>query len=366
LSDVRSRRRLGAVGVAVAVAVVALVAGAGFALALRPDLRVAVGLTPTVTYDNPVMDRDFPDPAVLAVPVDGWWYAYATQSVAADGTDIDLQVARSRDLVAWESLGDALPVKPTWASTTQDFWAPHVVARDGRYVMYYSAAPDEGDGLCLAVATANVPGGPFQDVGSPLECGPSFVNIDPMAFRDPADGRWWLFWGSGFEPIRVRELAADGLGFVAGSAATTVLEPDPYLEYENLIEGAWVVARDGYYYLFYAGDSCCVQPRYAILVARSSALAGPYEKLAAARASESAAILEADGRWEAPGHNTVVTDAAGQDWLLYHAIDREERFGLHDNLVRKLLIDRLTWADGWPVVEGGVASDGPRTGPVAP
>lgn len=343
-----------------------VVVAAAILVAVRPDVRLALGLTPAVLYDNPVLDRDFPDPSVLTSPVDGWWYAYATQSLTPDGADIDIQVARSRDLVSWDHLGDALPTKPIWASSTQDFWAPHVAARDGGYVMYYSADPDAGGGLCLAVATAASPAGPFTDVGAPLECGESFVNIDPMAFRDPADGRWWLFWGSGFEPIHVRALAANGLGFADGSEATTVLEPDPYLEYENLIEGAWVIARDGYYYLFYAGDSCCVDPNYAVLVARSRAVTGPYEKLAAARATESAAILEADGPWEAPGHNAVVTDAAGQDWLLYHAIDRDERFGPRDSLVRKLLLDRVTWVDGWPTVEGGVASDGSRNGPIVP
>lgn len=25
------------------------------------------------------LDTDFPDPAMLAAPVDGWWYAHATQ-----------------------------------------------------------------------------------------------------------------------------------------------------------------------------------------------------------------------------------------------------------------------------------------------
>lgn len=344
----------------------AVVAAGVLVVAVRPDVRLALGLTPTVMYDNPVLDRDFPDPSVLTSPVDGWWYAYATQSLTPDGVDIDIQVARSRDLVSWDHLGDALPTKPIWASSTQDFWAPHVAARDGGYVMYYSADPDAGGGLYLAVATAASPAGPFTDVGAPLECGESFVNIDPMAFRDPAEGRWWLFWGSGFEPIRARELAADGLGFAVGSEATTVLEPDPYLEYENLIEGAWVIARDGYYYLFYAGDSCCVNPNYAVLVARSRAVTGPYEKLAAARAAESSAILEADGPWEVPGHNAVVTDAAGQDWLLYHAINRDERFGPRDSLVRKLLLDRVTWVDGWPTVEGGVASDGSRNGPIVP
>jgi arabinan endo-1,5-alpha-L-arabinosidase len=346
------------------VAAIALAAVA--AVALRPDIRLGLGLASRVTYDNPVLDRDFPDPAVLAAPVEGWWYAYATQSLTADGVDIDIQVARSRDLVTWEHRGDALPTKPSWAASTQDFWAPHVVARDGHYVMYYSADPDSGGGLCLAVATGMAPSGPFRDSGTPLECGGSFTDIDPMAFRDPADGRWWLFWGSGFEPIHARELAADGLGFAHGSEAMTVLEPDPYLEYENLIEGAWVVVRDGTYYLFYAGDSCCVDPTYAVLVARSRAVTGPYEKLASARGADSAAILEAAGRWEAPGHNSIVSDAAGVDWLLYHAIDRDERFGPRESLVRKLLLDRITWADGWPAVDGGVASDGPRTGPIAP
>ena len=187
-----------------------------------------------------------------------------------------------------------------------------------------------------------------------------------MAFQDPADGRWWLFWGSGFEPIQARELAPDGLAFAPGSVATPVLEPDPYLEYENLVEGAWVVARDGWYYLFYAGDSCCVGPNYAVLVARSRAVTGPYEKLAAARDADSSAILVEEGRWDAPGHNAVVTDAAGHDWLLYHAIDREQRFGLHENLMRKMLLDRIEWVDGWPTVAGEAPSTGSQPGPAQP
>src|SRR3972149_2647569 len=32
-------------------------------------------------FSNPVLDRDFPDPAVLRSP-DGWIYAYATQGAA--------------------------------------------------------------------------------------------------------------------------------------------------------------------------------------------------------------------------------------------------------------------------------------------
>jgi arabinan endo-1,5-alpha-L-arabinosidase len=358
----RGRRRVVAI-VAGTVVVAALLGG--LIVATQPSIRAALGLARTTVYANPVLDRDFPDPAVLLAS-DGSWYAYATQTITTDGADVNIQVARSEDLVTWEWLGEALPVKPAWAATTQDFWAPHVVERDGRFVMYYSADPDSGGGLCLAVATAESPAGPFTDVGAPLECGETFTDIDPMAFQDLADGRWWLFWGSGFEPIFVRELAPDGLGFADGSAATPVLEPDGYLEYENLIEGAWVMARDGWYYLFYAGDSCCVGPNYAVLVARSRSVTGPYEKLAVARDSDSSAILVEDSRWDAPGHNALVTDAAGRDWLLYHAIDREQIFGPFESLMRKMLLDPIRWVDGWPEVEGGVASEGSRPGPILP
>src|SRR3954471_11789873 len=95
---------------------------------------------PARTFANPVLDSDFPDPAVLKAP-DGFYYAYATQT-ERDGRKINIQVARSRDLVSWHHLSDALPTKPVGESRTWNFWAPHV-ARHGRlYYLYYSAQPD--------------------------------------------------------------------------------------------------------------------------------------------------------------------------------------------------------------------------------
>src|SRR6476469_6122206 len=87
-------------------------------------------------YLNPVIDADFPDPAVIRAP-DGFYYAYATQTKVGDKW-INIQLARSSDLVTWRQLGDALPAKPNWASKTQDFWAPHVTRRGDTYYMYYS------------------------------------------------------------------------------------------------------------------------------------------------------------------------------------------------------------------------------------
>ncbi len=58
-------------------------------------------------YINPVLNTDFPDPAILKA-VDGWYYAYATQSIV-NGDNQNIQVARSKDLINWERMGDALP-----------------------------------------------------------------------------------------------------------------------------------------------------------------------------------------------------------------------------------------------------------------
>jgi arabinan endo-1,5-alpha-L-arabinosidase len=71
--------------------------------------------------------------------------------------------------------------------------------------------------------------------------------------------------------------------------------------------------------------------------------------------------------WVGTGHNAVATDLAGQDWLVYHAIDRrdpflDEPFGINQ---RPMLLDRLDWIDGWPTVRAGRwASEGPQPAPV--
>jgi arabinan endo-1,5-alpha-L-arabinosidase len=321
-------------------------------------------------YRNPVLDRDFPDPAVLRAP-DGWLYAYATQTW--DGTRmLNIQVARSRDLVQWEYLGNALPHKPSWASgkSNQEFWAPHVVydAIRRKYFMYYSAEHDGSTGKCLAVATADAPQGPFADVGAPLVCGEGFENIDPMAFDDPQSGKRLLYWGSGFEPIRVQELAPDRLGFMPGSSPTAVVFPDAGKPFRRLVEGAWLTYRQGRYYLFYSGDACCGwKARYAVLVARAENPFGPFEDYVAADRVDNV-MLRSNGVWRAPGHNSVIRDDAGDDWLLYHAI-HDEHMRLAERTQapftpRVMLLDRLEYRDGWPRVRGDEPSVAPRAGPV--
>ena len=140
-------------------------------------------------YTNPVQDRDFPDPTVIRA-VRGWYYVYGTQTVVNDDP-VNVQVARSKDLVHWRYLGEALPSLPAWGDQAGVSWAPEVVHYRGRYHLYYSVVPDElidDFGLCLAVATSRSPAGPFVTEDEPLYCGSTLADIDARVFRDPANG----------------------------------------------------------------------------------------------------------------------------------------------------------------------------------
>jgi arabinan endo-1,5-alpha-L-arabinosidase len=321
------------------------------------------------TYLNPVLDQDFPDPAVLKAD-DGFYYAYGTQTLRG-GKWINIQVTRSADLVHWEHVGDALPDKPEWAKTTQDFWAPSVIFDGSTYFMYYSATPDVCEhherGHALAVATSKRPAGPFTDFGEPLLAGESFEFIDPMAFDDPVTGKHLFYWGSGYQPIRVQELAADRLSFAPGSEPIELIWPNGRNgSFPRLVEASWVIRHDDFYYLFYSGDNCCgPDAEYGVMVARSESATGPFETLEQAKGVPHSLMLFKSERWLAPGHNSIVTDAAGDVWIIYHAIDVNRPRQTQDDEInsrRILLIDRIQWRDGWPYV--GTPSDEPQSAPV--
>ena len=329
----------------------------------------AVPATASCTYTNPVLDEDFPDPAIILAP-DGYYYAYATQTLR-EGEWVNIQVARSLDLVHWEHLGDALPEKPGWARDTQDFWAPSVIFDGSTYFMYYSATPDvchePERGHCLAIATSTSPAGPFVDMGMPLLLGMGFEYIDPMAFDDPVTGKRLLYWGSGFQPIKVQELAEDRISFVPGSEPADLVWPNPVKgQFPRLVEAAWVIRHDGYFYLFYSGDNCCgPDAHYGVMVARSKSAMGPFETLEKARGVPHSLMLFKSERWLAPGHNCVVTDKAGDAWMVYHAIDVDrprQRQEDEINSRRILLIDRIEWKDGWPHI--GTPSGEPQRAPI--
>ena len=217
----------------------ALLAFAAAALLGLAQLRDA-GCSAPATYVNPVIDADFPDPAVLKAP-DGYYYAYATQT-QRDGKWINIQLARSADLVHWQYLGDALPAKPRWAATTQDFWAPDVVKRWRalRHVLF---------GQVGHVGRAPRPV-PWRRDRKLARSGRSSIwAIRFSAARASSTSTRWrstiprpastCFTGArASSRSRSRELAPDRLSFAPGSAPKDLVAPNPVKDaFPVLIEG---------------------------------------------------------------------------------------------------------------------------------
>jgi arabinan endo-1,5-alpha-L-arabinosidase len=359
------KSRVGLVVVAMVASLVALASTPAASGADRSVAQAAGG------YRNAVLNRDFPDPDVIRAG-NGLYYAYSTESDTTKG-HINIQVARSHNLVRWHYLGDALPKLPSWGNKAVVSWAPQVVRHGGRYHLYYSIVPNrlQSDfGLCLAVATSRSPAGPFRTTNKPLYCGPTLSDIDPDVFHDPATGHWLVYWGSGGDVVTAR--LAPNLDRLASPHAEPKLMLRGWSErvhrpYEHGVEGMFVTARHGWYYLFYSGDNCCsYPPHYAVMVARSHHATGPFHRLESTRPGRSSVIVHSNRRWVGPGHSSVIRDRAGHDWLVFHAIDTRHPYlpGGQQAVRRPMLIDRIVYRHGWPTIAGDSPSIGRRAAPI--
>jgi arabinan endo-1,5-alpha-L-arabinosidase len=253
------------------------------------------------------------------------------------GALVDIPMLRSNDLVHWKYVGDAFPKLPRWVGT--DMWAPHVTHFNGKYYMYYSGRNAATGNMNIGVATSPTPTGPWHDMGHPLVQGSTFTTIDPFVLK--VGSKRFLVWGSAGVPIKAQPLARDGMSLVR--KPTPLVYPDPNRLYHALLEGAWIVPHAGLYYLLASGDACCgTSAFYAVMAWRSKAPLGPYKE------DPNNPILALNKHFTAPGHNSTITDDAGQTWMLYHAIQYNDPL-----FSRDLFLDKLTWANGWPTVDHG-------------
>lgn len=334
------------------------------------------------TYTNPV-SKDFADtfadPAIIKAK-DGYFYAYGTTDPLREGEKEFhfIPTARSKDLVSWEYVGDAFTgaTLPDWAEEDARLWAPDIRYFNGRYYLYYvvteTTVTDERSDNAIGAASSRSPMGPWRDSGEPLvgprrgsgQPGDFKWTFDPTQFTD-RDGTRYLYYGSYYGGIFVTKLSADGLE-VRGEPTMVAID--------NRYEGAYVVRRGPWLYLFASSGNCCAGPTtgYSVYVGRSKSPHGPFvdrdgDSMTESRVGGSLVVAPNGNPWVGPGHNSIVPDLSGQDHFVYHAIDRsdpylDEPFGINE---RPMLLDRLDWIDGWPVVRAGAwASDDPQPAPV--
>lgn len=296
------------------------------------------------SYTNPLIDADFPDPSVIFVPGDGY-YAYATHD-APSPTVNNIQLSYSKDLIHWLEPKGALVEPPTWAKTCEKFWAPQVVKVSLEYRLYYAAEPDTKDGMCLAMATSNEPHG-FKDIGKPLAQvpGSTYKMIDPCFFYDTKTGKNLLYYGSAHEPISVVEVAEDGFSII--SKPIDILQPKPGIQFESLREGAFITYQSKFdrYLLWVSGDNTWAENGYAISVFYSNDPQKEFQPIPGNHI-----ILKPDEQWDSPGQNCILTDANGNDWIFYHAVDLQDRFITGTNKFKRKMCMKRVWydEDGWP------------------
>lgn len=292
-------------------------------------------------YRNPVIDYSLPDPSVVRGD-DGFFYLYATEDIR------NLPIHRSKNLTDWEYVGTAFTDQ-----TRPDFeekggiWAPDINKIGGKYVLYYSMSAWGGEWTCgIGCATADNPVGPFTDHGKMFRSNEIGVknSIDPFYIED--SGRKYLFWGS-FRGIYAVELSDDGLSVKEGEVPRKVAG--------TAYEGTYIHKKGGYYYLFASIGSCCegLRSTYTTVVGRSKDLLGPYVDKEGNRMLDNCheILIHKSDSFVGTGHNSeIVSDKDGNDWVLYHAVSVENPDG------RVLMLDRVDWQGGWPVVAGDVPS----------
>jgi len=298
---------------------------------------------------GPVIPGDSADPSLIRVGDDYW--AVATSSEWAP----QFPIMHSKDLISWEQVGAVFSTPPDWSY--ENYWAPEIVNDKGRYFVYYVARkkpvpsnPKAGDMLCVAVATADKPEGPYTDHG-PLVCQED-GSIDGAVIRDENDKAFLVWKEDGNSrglptPIFAQALSEDGTQLV-GEKTTLIVNDVPWEG--GVVEAPFIMKQGDYFYMFYAGGGCCgAQCNYGEGVARSKHLLSGWEK------NPLNPIVKSNATWKCPGHGSVVTDPNGRHFLLYHAYSTQDSIYVG----RQSILDEITWnSEGWPTINN-------RQGPAA-
>lgn len=304
----------------------------------------------SVSYTNPVCAKDLPDPTVLRAERNKF-FVVSTQSSSYHN---EVPVMFSPDMVNWTHYKPAFTDYPGFVAGA-GVWAPDISRIGDKYIMHYSMSTWGGIDTCgIGIATSDNAYGPYIDRGKFFISSEIGVrnSIDPFFFDDGGDK--YLVWGS-FYGIYMIRLAEDGRSFADGPSSKVKIAGTAF-------EASYIHKHDGYYYYFGSAGSCCngAKSTYRIVVGRSENLLGPYVNKKGERLLDNKyeVLLRGDNKFFGPGHNSeIITDDAGVDWIMYHSyMDGMVEVG------RMLMLDRVDWVEGWPVIGNGTPSrsgDGP-------
>lgn len=292
-------------------------------------LMFAVVNAGTINAQRLVMPGDHPDPSVVKIG-DRYWASATTSNWAPA-----YPLLASKDLVNWSLEGHIFPKLPAWADYY--FWAPEITYENGKVYVYY-AAHKRGGNLCVGIASADKPEGPYRDHG-PIIC-QEVGSIDAFPMRDE-NGKLYMIWKEDANsvgkptPIWAQPLNEERTA-LTGEKVEIFRNTEPWEA--NLVEGVAMVKHGEYFYAIYAAAGCCgAACTYGTGVARAKNLLGPWEKYS------KNPLITADEKWTCPGHGTAV-QKDGRNYFLYHAYDRKSNIFTGRE---GLLMEYRVTPDGW-------------------
>ncbi|HXF63050.1 MAG TPA: arabinan endo-1,5-alpha-L-arabinosidase, partial [Caldilineaceae bacterium] len=268
-------------------------------------------------------------------------------------TGLGIPIRCSDDMVRWRLCGKVFATYPDWVGQAipgvESLWAPDVLFHEGRYFVYY-AASTFGSNRSLIGLASNVTLDPksedyeWVDEGEVISSQRSdnYNAIDANLTFD-ANGQPWLAFGSFWSGIKLVRVDPATLKPAPGAELISIAANPG----TTAIEGAYIIRRQGLYYLFISHDYCCrgVESSYKIKVGRSEAITGPYVDRNGKTLMEGGGTLVYDGseRWRGPGHNSVYVEN-GNYFMVYHAYDASAAG------TPTLRIEQLNWDEGgWPL-----------------
>ena len=271
---------------------------------------------------------DFPDPWIMRVGPR--YYGYATTS-----DNLNLPMVTSTDLRTWISrpptadnpTGDAMIKPAVWAKTkapmadgrvrpVQGPWAPAVtrIARHNFVLAYAVQVNVPGTRMCISLAHATTPYGPFVDsTTAPTVC-PARGAIDPQVFIAPS-GRPWLVWKIDYFPAKLFTQPMDrgATGVLSGRRPDFLAKVAQPWE-GSIIENPAMIRYQKRYYLFYSANSYA-STRYAIGYLICKTYRGGCTR------PRKQPLLHTAGMIAGPGGPAPFVDTRGRLRLGYHAWD---------------------------------------------
>lgn len=275
------------------------------------------------------------------------YHLYLPDQVRRDGAPVGGRVLgfTSKDLVHWTPRGVVYSnVDDSYGGKqTIGLWAPEVLARGGKYYLYFAGLTGNpkddrvGDKDIVVVESAD----PLDFKGGTrtVLLDGDYAFIDPSPFVDPATDRLYLLYkhrgvfGTGSE-IDIRPMSSPT---AFDGPAQVLLESEKIPGSEQIIEHP-MMRRQGstVFLLFSAGDGAGTT--YRISYATSASPTGTFTVRGTLFASDPDLTGDLSKKVISPGASSIVRDGAGDTWMVY----RQKTTTEHTFADRGVCIDRVT------------------------